>query len=199
MRSKAVRLEFGVELEKRVLAKSGTREDIALVLEGRKDIIGQCADLVLTASREMKNRLEFLITVENDETFEGLVTAGKYDWKSDFVTAKRFPIKSSESGERKLVLLHFGRNISSKDAITEAAKLGLERPTYEDCLRFGAQHPEVQRQFRVVFLHDPVRGDGGNPNVLCLSSGGSERGLGYDWFVDAWYGSCRFAFVCKPA
>ena len=193
----AVRLELGVEIEKRVLAKSGTRDDIALVLADRSDVVDQCVDLILAAARATRARIEFSITVGGDETFESLVAAGKYDWKNDFVTKKRFPIRDSLVIKRDLVILHFGRDISSEDAIKEAAKQGLERPTYEDCLRFGAQHPDVQRQFPVVFLHEPVRDDGGGPGVLCLDGSGSGRGLSCGWFGGGWGGDCRFVFVRK--
>ncbi len=192
-----VRLELGVAIRKVVLERNGTNDDITLVLEKRPDVVARCADLILAAARATKDRLEFSLTVSSDDTFENLVTAGRYDWKNDFVTAKRFPVRSSPVGERKLVLLHFGRDISSEAAIAEAEKQGLERPTYEDCLRFGVQHPEVQRQFPIVFLHEPVRGGDGSPCVLCLGRGGSGRGLDYVWFGGGWSDGCRFAFVCK--
>ncbi len=192
-----VRLELGVAIRRVVLERSGTNDDITLVLEKRPDVVAQCADLILAAARATKARIEFSITVSPDDTFESLVAAGRYDWKNDFVTAKRFPVRPSPVGERKLVILHFGRDISSGAAIAEATKQGFERPTYEDCLRFGVQHPEVQRQFPIVFLHEPVRGDDGSPGVLYLSRYDSKRSLGCRWFDGGWRGDCRFAFVCK--
>ena len=191
------RLDFGVAIERQVLAKSGTRADIAFVLKQRADVMEACANLIVSAARETKNRLELSIVVSGDETFDGLVTAGKYDWKNDWITGKRFPVRPSQSGERKLVILHFGRYISSKDAIKEAEKQGLERPTYEDCFRFGAQHPEVQRQFPLVFLHEPVRGGSGDPHVLYLDRSGSRRRLSCYWFGSGWHDVYRFVFVRK--
>jgi hypothetical protein len=191
------RLDLGAELERRVIAKGGTRPDIVLTLEQRGDVLDACADLIVSAAREMKARIELSIVVKDGETFDGLVAAGKYDWKCDWVNGGRFPVRQSAPGERKLVVLHFGRDISPEDAIKEAERQGLERPTHEDCLRFGAQHPEVQRQFPVVFLHEPVRDDLGFPRVLCLNRRGSERILDFGWFGNGWRGGCRFVFVRK--
>ncbi len=190
------RLDLGAELERRVIAKSGTRADIALILEQRGDVVDACADLIVGAARETKARIELSIAVKEGETFDSLVAAGKYDWKYDGITAERFPVRPAPVGERKLVVLHFGRDISSQDAIAEAAKQGLERPIYEDCLRFGAQHPEVQRQFPVVFLHECVE-VGGYPFVLCLRRYDSKRLLGCNWFGGDWDDGYRFVFVRK--
>jgi hypothetical protein len=76
---------------------------------------------------------EFVITVKNGETFDGLIAVGRYDWSSSEITGERFPVRQAAPGERKLVLLHFGRDVQSCDALDWGKKLGLERPTYEDC------------------------------------------------------------------
>jgi hypothetical protein len=44
---------------------------------------------------------------------------GKYNWKYGEITGERFPVRRSEPGERKLVLLHFGRVVSSNEAIAD--------------------------------------------------------------------------------
>ena len=138
---------------------------------------------------------EFVVQVSDGETFEGLVAAGKYHGKDKGITADWFPIRESAPGERKLVLLHFGEDIRSLGAIAEAAKLGLERPTYEDALRFGAQYPGVvQGNFPVAFLHEPVQVCGG-PHVLCFGRDDGRRYLDHRWFRGGWSGSYRFAFV----
>ncbi|OGY66668.1 MAG: hypothetical protein A3A04_01535 [Candidatus Harrisonbacteria bacterium RIFCSPLOWO2_01_FULL_40_28] len=195
---KAKRLELSVEIEKCVIARGGSREDISIVFSKRRDVFDRCAELILAAVREMNDRLEFTFVVRDGETFISLVEAGAYDWKDSWVTAERFLVRPSPVGKRKLVLLYFGRSVSSKQAIEEGKRQGLERPTYEDALRFGAQHREVQRQFPIVFLHEPVRDDGyGDLGVLYLGRDDSGRGLRYDWFFRDWSDGCRFAFVSK--
>lgn len=193
------RLNLGAELDRRVRERGGTRDDISLVLSERPDIVEQCAGLIVEAAREMKDRIELSITVKDGETFDILIAAGNYGWRRDWITAKRFPVRKSEAGERKLVVLYFNRLISSEDVIKEALAQGLERPSYEDCLRFGAQHPDLQRQFPLVFLHEPVRDASGGPDVLCLNRRDGERRLNGDWFDDGWSDSCRFVFVRPTA
>ncbi|MEK7612493.1 MAG: hypothetical protein AAB407_04080 [Patescibacteria group bacterium] len=154
----------------------------------------------MVKNNKTMDRLELSIVVHDNETFDSLVAAGNYEWKAPWITAERFPVRSTLADERKLVLLHFNRQISSENAINEAENQGLTRPTYEDALRFGAQHPEVQREFPIIFLHEPVRGDDGRPSVLCLDRLlGARRDLLYTWSGYYWGDFYRFAFVYKPA
>ncbi|MEZ4156389.1 MAG: hypothetical protein R3B52_00215 [Candidatus Paceibacterota bacterium] len=193
------RLDLGAELDRKVREKGGTRENIALVLRERPDIIDACAALIVDAARETKVKIELSIVVGEDETFDSLVAAGHYGSKGDWVTGEQFPVRPSQPGERQLVLLHFARVVSSENAIDEAAKQGLERPTYEDALRFGAQHPEVQCQFPVVFLHEPLPDAYDGPSVLCLDCRASGRDLDYRWFDGGWGCLYRFVFVRPTA
>ncbi len=144
------------------------------------------------------DRKEFVIKVREGETFDGLVAAGRYDYLDcTEVTGERFPVRPSEPGERKIVLLRFGREINSEDAISEAQKLGLRRPVYEDALRFGAEHPDVQRGAEITFLHEPVDVLG-LPAVLFLGCTRNERYLHNDAFAcDRWQWDdyYYFAFV----
>jgi hypothetical protein len=39
--------------------------------------------------------------------------------------------------------------------MAEAARRGLQAPTYEDALYFGIAHPDAQREAPIVFLHEP--------------------------------------------
>lgn len=55
---KAMRLELGVEIEKRVLAKSGTRDDIALVCEERPDLIASFADQIIETAGHLRSDKE---------------------------------------------------------------------------------------------------------------------------------------------
>lgn len=195
MRADEIRLALGVSIEKAFTAKGKTRDDLALVLEKRADLYEACAALLVTASDELKGEREFTLAVSAEESFDQFMKDGKYDWRNDWITKDRFPIHKSTPGTRQIVLLHFGRDISTADALKEGAKRGLKRPTYEDCFRFGAQHPEIQREFPVIFLHEPVRGPDGYESVVCLDRNGAKRSLDLSWFGNVWHDRCRFAFV----
>jgi len=101
------------------------------------------------------------------------------------------------AGQREVALLEFDRDVTATDATTDAARQGLEPPTYEDALYFGIAHPDVQGKGPVVFLHDPWLGYFGRRDVLCLWSNAGRRELGLEGFDDRWRPSYRFAFVAR--
>jgi hypothetical protein len=55
---------------------------------------------------------------------------------------------------------------------------------YEDALYFGIEHPAVQNERPVVFVHDPWLGFFGRRDVLCLWSNAGRRELGLEGFDD---------------
>ncbi len=127
---------------------------------------------------------------------EELVAAGGYGYAHSCVSSENFPARRLDAEPvRELVLLEFGREVTSGEVLTRAAALGLERPLYEDALYFGAQHPDVQRDRPVVFLHDPWVGFFGRRDVLCLWCNAGRRELGLEGFDDPWSAAYRFAFV----
>ena len=178
-----------------VIDAGGTDADVRR-LHDDDVLIAEISQLVVS-KRQVPTQSEFTITVKKDEHFNSLVMAAEYDGINDDVTVMRFPMRYSQPGERKLVLLHFDRTISSEDALKEAQRLGLERPTYEDCLRFGAQHPQVRQKFSISFLHEPILGNDRNQRVLCLYQDGSKAMLSFFWFSEVWKRTYRFAFVRK--
>src|SRR5262245_14587935 len=141
----------------------------------------------------------YLITSGDGRSTEALVDAGRYGYAHSCVSSDNFPVRPTGAARlREVVLLGFERTVSSDEAIREATRLGLERPTYEDALHFGIEHPEVQRDGPVVFLHDPWHGFFGRRDVLCLWSNAGRRELGLDGFDDGWDPRYRFAFVRPP-
>ena len=128
---------------------------------------------------------------------EQLVGAGAYGYAHSCVTSENFPVRSVGSAPRScdVVLLAFDHDVTAAEALAEAARLGLERPTYEDALHFGVEHPTVQQEHPVVFLHDPWVGFFGRRDVLCLWSNAGRRELGLEGFDDTWSPAHRFAFI----
>ena len=129
---------------------------------------------------------------------ERLVEAGAYGYAHSCVTSENFPVRSVASAPTcEVVLLAFDREVTAGEVLAEAARLGLERPSYEDALHFGAEHPAVQREYAVVFLHDPWVGFFGRRDVLCLWSNAGRRELGLEGFDDTWGPAHRFAFIAR--
>jgi len=128
-----------------------------------------------------------------------LVQAGNYDYTHSCVTSDSFPARHAGGPRlREIVLVDFGREITSAEALAQATHLGLGKPEYEDALYFGIQHPEVQRERPIVFLHDPWVGFFGRRDVLCLWTNAGRRELGLEGFDDFWSAAHRFGFVRAP-
>jgi hypothetical protein len=138
----------------------------------------------------------YRITIGDGRSTEELVAAGRYGYSHSCVTSDNFPVRKVEAGQaREIVLLAFDHDVTSAEATTAAARLGLERPTYEDALYFGIAYPDVQCERPVIFLHDPWFGFFGRRDVLCLWSNAGRRELGLEGFDDRWGREYRFAFV----
>ena len=138
----------------------------------------------------------FRIAIGDGRRTEALVAAGGYGYAHSCLTSENFPARHLGGTRRRdIVLLAFDGALTSADAIGQAARLGLERPVYEDALYFGIDHPEVQRAGSVVFLHDPWFGYFGRRDVLCLWTNAGRRELGLEGFDDLWAPAHRFAFV----
>ncbi len=134
------------------------------------------------------------ITCEGSTTLK-LVRSGRYNWQDPAITDERFPIQTHASSLRTIELIECDYELSSEEALEELRRHGLERPTHEDALQFGVDHPEEQRKRRIVFLHEPVRGPRARFFILVLFEDAGHRRLGLGKFGDVWGRSYVFAGV----
>lgn len=178
-------------------ARGCSNEEIhALVTSKAKLAMDPIADAAALIIRQVKN-IFWLTKIGDGRTTEELVRDGNYNYAHSDINPRNFPVRATKRAARKTVLLlEFDRTLTSEEAIVEATKQGLERPIYEDALYFGVEHPEVQRERPVAFLHEPWRSPIGYPGVLCLG-GDAGRRLGLFWFGSRWDRRFRFAFVRK--
>jgi SAM-dependent methyltransferase len=137
----------------------------------------------------------YRITRGGPGSTEQLVEAGGYGYAHSCVTSENFPTRAAAAGRAEIVLIGFDGAVTASEALAEAARRGLARPTYEDALHFGAEHPEAQRAHPIVFLHEPWVGYFGRRDVLSLWSNAGRRELGLEGFDDRFGPDCRFAFV----
>jgi hypothetical protein len=139
----------------------------------------------------------YRITRHGPRSTEQLVEAGQYGYAHSCVTSENFPVRArtKDPREDEIVLLAFDHEVNAAQALAEAARRGLDRPLYEDALDFDAEHPDVQREHPVIFLHDPWVGFFGRRDVLCLWSNAGRRELGLEGFDDTWDPRHRLAFV----
>ncbi|HET9853480.1 MAG TPA: methyltransferase domain-containing protein [Methylomirabilota bacterium] len=141
----------------------------------------------------------YRITRAGRGSTEQLVEAGGYGYAHSCVTSENFPARAAAPGSAEIVLLGFDRAVTASEALAEATRRGLARPTYEDAFHFGAEHPEAQRAHPIVFLHEPWVGYFGRRDVLSLWSNAGRRELGLEGFDDPFAPDCRFAFVAPAA
>lgn len=141
----------------------------------------------------------FSVTCEGAYKISKLVARGNYDWANEWITDERFPIQKHAPISRTIELVGFDHDLTSEEVLAEFAHRGLERPTAEDALYFGIEHPEEQRKHPVVFLHEPVLGPLGHlhVNVLVLHEHAGKRRLGLHWFASRWPRRYAFAGVRK--
>jgi len=148
---------------------------------------------------ENSNNIFHLILAGDTDSAVELVQLGKYDCSNDLITNQRFPLKKHEPKRREVELFQFDYDPTTEQALEEYQKRNLERPTAEDALYFGIQHPEEQWKRPIVFLHEPVRGPSGSQRVLVLDRYGSDRSFYLVWAGNRWSRRCAFAGVRKPA
>ena len=141
----------------------------------------------------------YRITRAGPRSTERLVEAGGYGYAHSCVTSENFPTGAAAAGPAEIVLIGFDGDVTAATALAEAARRGLGRPTYEDALHFGAEHPDAQRPHPIVFLHDPWVGYFGRRDVLCLWSNAGRRELGLEGFDDRFAPGFRFAFIAPAS
>jgi hypothetical protein len=157
--------------------------------------VGIIADALARAIQQAKNI--FQLIVGQHKTTEEAVAAGKYDWTNDNANSRNFPYRTRTAGKKEVVLLESEYDLTSEQVLAEAEKQGLARPDYEDALDFGEQHPDIQRKWPVVFLHEPWQDSAGYRIVVVLHSYSSGRRLDLHYFDIKWNRCYRFAFVRK--
>lgn len=142
----------------------------------------------------------FRLTVDYGQSLEQMIAAGHYDWKSDDITAKHFPITGKGVVEFEARHFHFDRDISSKNAIKEIEAEDSSNPwsaaKIEHVLSDGKTFPEEQRKFPIVGLGS-VAEVLGSRSVPCLGKVGSKRYLFLHSFDRGCSPLCRFLAVRK--
>ncbi len=121
--------------------------------------------------------------------------AGKFDYVNPDITEKHFPVQADDERKKEYKLYHFGKSISSEDAIKEMEKDGYVPATLRDML----QWEEWNGEDWVVALGSVWRGSFGYRNVPFLYWRGCGRKLILHWFVYDWNDYYRFLAVRKLA
>jgi len=166
-------------------------EDLGLVIDFTTKLRHGGNDFREAAKKFLRRTL---ITLRHGDGATKAVLLAAYNLVGDiaraFVESDKFRTASvSEDVDLEFVDgTDFDHNPSSDEVLTELARRGLEEPTEEDALRYGATCPEGKDKRAVVFLHkknlwsDP----GGKLDVLVVGWRGSRRRLDCGWFDYTW-------------
>jgi hypothetical protein len=139
----------------------------------------------------------YRVSIPYGQSIEQLLEMGHYDIPSPYLNDLDFQ-RTDRGGEwvREIELVHFGRNISTDDALGGIEQRGLRPSNVTELLTFGASHPDVQREFPVVALGEIFPHPHGARNVVALGTLGEPRCV-FVWLALDWHDACRFAAIRK--
>ena len=136
----------------------------------------------------------FPVRTGGNRTMDEIVRAGRYDGVHSFINQENFPLAPRPQAEVVVELVALGRIATSDEAVAELGMHGLRRPTPEEAVCFGEQHPDAQRHRPVVWPHESFAHEDGSRRLLVHFGGTGYRSL--DLYVDsAWGAYCVFAGV----
>lgn len=107
-----------------------------------------------------------------------------------------FPVSGGEMVVVDAKLFHFNCTMTSDAVERELEAAGYRSAVFAELLAFGAEYPEVQRQFPVIALGSVAEADG----VRCvpvLGKDGTARTLFRIRCDSDWFDACRFLAVRK--
>jgi len=136
--------------------------------------------------------------LDYDMTLEQMIEAGNCYFVNEDITAERFPLNRRESGEVELHIVHFGRDMTTKQVLAELDKQGLRPAELPELLALGVAHPDLQRKFQLVALGSEWQGPRCRVFYPILEGGGRRRlSLGWRDPINGWLDDCRFVAVSK--
>ena len=143
--------------------------------------------------------LAISIRVNNGQSVEEAVKAGGYDWKSGYFTNEHFPSTCSGTENVSLHLVHFGREMTTEEALEELDGQNLQPATIGDLLALGANSDtrDLQRQFPIVALGSYWDGPYNCRNVPALLGDNNGRDASMFWIKRPWEEDMRFLAVKK--
>lgn len=140
----------------------------------------------------------FMVMVDETQTVEEAVKAGKFNWSDDDIVSANFSKPANgQKSEKEIVLFHFDKGMSSEAVIAAMDKAGYRPATILDILGLAVKEPDLQRKFPIVALGS-VCGLAGVRRVAGLCGCARGSGLSLNYFDDVWHrGNYRFAAVRK--
>jgi hypothetical protein len=175
----------------------GNDEDLRCILTD--STLAQKMAEVIMASRS-KVREIYNVVVYYGLSLSEMIKLGNYGQVNSEITDLHFPIQGSGNQEFTLELVHLNRYAKIEEVREQLASQGLEAAWIELLLAFGAEHPNVWQNFRVVALGSyfvAPSGDHAYPYLDNNDDGQGELDLIEDFEGVQWGGDWRFLAVRK--
>ncbi len=144
-------------------ARGGTAEDIhRLTRPEGAEIIGLMADIIVGAGGPLYQAGDNSangrvigtvdLTVDYGRTVADGFKAGRYNRTNDAITDSHFPHRQVGRVEVRLELVQLFSSVTTDEAELVLVSRGLLQPDMDIQLAVGEQHPDLQRQYSIVFL-----------------------------------------------
>lgn len=140
--------------------------------------------------------LSYSIEVNYDETIEGVIKGGTYDWYHPSISSGNFPSEESGIDTIEVEFIYFNRIISLEDAFLEIDRMGYRSLDIREFLALGKDPTRIQKKFPIVALGSCQRSEsprGGYERVIACENSSLKSKLDLFWEKDTWNEDCRFA------
>jgi hypothetical protein len=143
-------LGVGFEIIKKISdtirALGGEETDLRRILTDDR-LVWQIAEVIMGKIQDT-----YEVIVNYSKTFQEIIFDGSYDHVDGKITDDHFPISGVGQKKIELVLLHLGRDVTTKEARKILSNLGLVPARMEHLLAFGAQYSEQHFDFSITAL-----------------------------------------------
>jgi hypothetical protein len=137
------------------------------------------------------------ILVDETQTVEDAVMAGKFDWSGGDIVSKNFPmIKGGIELEREIVLFHFKKIMTTDEILSEIDRAGCKPARIWDLSGLAIKWPGLQREFPIVALGS-ICELVINLHAAFLSEFSGQRSIDLCRLEASWSSHFRFAGVRK--
>jgi hypothetical protein len=138
--------------------------------------------------------MDRIIAVDYGTVLQDIIAAGKYDWMDNAITPKHFPVEGDGIKKFRTRIFHFGRYISSEDAVVAIEKEMFVTATHVHGLVYSTMFPDDQRKHPIVCLGSSAQVHG-NRRIVRLDGSGAGRYLDLGFWGAGWRGISRFLGV----
>jgi hypothetical protein len=172
-----------------VVNKLGGMDAVKGILQGSMVVVAKATHITQT----------FTVLVDETQTVEKAVEAGKFLWVDSNITSDNFfNTHNGEKRKKEIFIFHFNKWMSSDEVIAEMDSVGYKPATIFDLLGLAKEKPDFQREFQIVALGSIAVFKGHGSYAPTIQGGPCFRELTVSKYnLGNLGGNLRYAGVCK--